>query len=226
MPDPALPTVSVVVVNYRGAEDTVTCLRALRDELDYPPGALQIICVDNDSGDGSAERIAAVEGVELVEAGANLGFAGGCNLGARHATGTVLAFLNNDARPDPGWARAAVAVLRDEPGVAAVASKVLDWDGRTIDFVDAGLTWFGMGYKRHTGEPRPATTWLATCCSRPARRCSCAPRCSASWAASTSGSSCSTRTWTSAGGATCVAGECATSPDRLPTTGITARCPK
>ncbi|MGQ0837321.1 glycosyltransferase [Actinokineospora sp.] len=148
-----LPVLSVVVVNYRGAEDTVTCLRALRTDLDYPSDRLQVICVDNASGDGGAERIRAVEGVDLVEAPANLGFAGGCNLGARRATGTVLAFLNNDARPDPQWARAAVRVLAEQPDVAGVASKVLDWDGANIDFVDGGLTWFGMGYKRHAGQP-------------------------------------------------------------------------
>ena len=155
MPDPApRPVVSVIVVNYRGAEDTVTCLRALREELDYPADHLQLVCVDNASGDGSAERIRQqVPGVEIVESAENLGFAGGCNLGARHATGTVLAFLNNDARPHRDWVGAAVAVLKAEPTVAAVASKVLDWDGGHIDFVDAGLTWFGMGYKRHAGEP-------------------------------------------------------------------------
>jgi GT2 family glycosyltransferase/glycosyltransferase involved in cell wall biosynthesis len=157
VPDPAQPpTVSVIVVNYRGAEDTATCLRALRDDLDYPAEALQIICVDNASGDGSVERLGGLPGVDLVEAPANLGFAGGCNLGVRHATGSVLAFLNNDARPHPDWARAAVDVLRAEPTVAAVASKVLDWDGSTVDFVDGGLTWFGMGYKRHTGQPAGA----------------------------------------------------------------------
>ncbi|GAB1508761.1 glycosyltransferase [Actinophytocola sp. KF-1] len=154
MPDPALlPVVSVIVVNYRGAEDTVTCLRALREELDYPAERLQLVCVDNASGDGSAERIRQLPGVQVVESDTNLGFAGGCNLGARHATGTVLAFLNNDARPHRDWVRAAVRVLKTDPTVAAVASKVLDWDGRNVDFVDAGLTWFGMGYKRHAGEP-------------------------------------------------------------------------
>ncbi|CRK59742.1 glycosyltransferase domain containing protein [Alloactinosynnema sp. L-07] len=153
MVEGALPTLSVILVNYRGAEDTLTCLRALRADLDYPADRLQVIVVDNDSQDGSAAKIGAVDGVELVEAGANLGFAGGCNLGARHARGTVLAFLNNDARPDRQWARAAVRVLTEQPDVAAVASKVLDWDGTNIDFVDAGLTWFGMGYKRHAGQP-------------------------------------------------------------------------
>ncbi|WP_277955035.1 glycosyltransferase [Saccharopolyspora soli] len=148
-----LPVVSVIVVNYRGADDTITCLRALRDDLDYPADRLEVICVDNASGDGSAERIrAAAPEVRLIESDTNLGFAGGCNLAAHSATGQVLAFLNNDARPDRAWVRAAVAVLRAEPTVGAVASKVLDWDGKHIDFVDGGLTWFGMGYKRHAGE--------------------------------------------------------------------------
>jgi GT2 family glycosyltransferase/glycosyltransferase involved in cell wall biosynthesis len=146
------PLVSVIVVNYRGADDTITCLRALRAELDYPN--LEVVCVDNDSGGDDVARIrAAVPDVEIVESGSNLGFAGGCNLGAASAGGTVLAFLNNDARPDRAWVRAAVAELRGDPTVAAVASKVLDWDGTRADFVDGGLTWFGMGYKRHAGSP-------------------------------------------------------------------------
>jgi GT2 family glycosyltransferase/glycosyltransferase involved in cell wall biosynthesis len=158
MAQASLPVVSVVVVNYRGTDDTVTCLRALAGELDYPAENLQLICVDNASGDGSAERIRqAAPDVEVVEAPENLGFAGGCNLGAEHATGSVLAFLNNDARPHPDWVRTAVEVLRREPTVGAVASKVLDWDGEHIDFVDAGLTWFGMGYKRHAGSPDDGT---------------------------------------------------------------------
>lgn len=151
-----LPVVSVITVNYRGADDTITCLRALREDLDYPSDRLELICVDNASGDGSAARIAAAmpeSQLRLIESPDNLGFAGGCNLAAGRARGEVLAFLNNDARPARDWVRAAVSVLRTEPTVGAVASKVLDWDGRTIDFVDGGLTWFGMGYKRHAGEP-------------------------------------------------------------------------
>jgi GT2 family glycosyltransferase/glycosyltransferase involved in cell wall biosynthesis len=146
--------VSVVVVNYRGADDTITCLRALREDLDYPADRLEVVCVDNASGDGGVDRIrAAAPWVTLVEAPENLGFAGGCNLGVSRATGDVVAFLNNDARPHRDWLRAGVRVLAEDPGVGAVASKVLDWDGRVIDFVDGGLTWFGMGYKRHAGQP-------------------------------------------------------------------------
>jgi GT2 family glycosyltransferase/glycosyltransferase involved in cell wall biosynthesis len=158
VPHAGLPTVSVIVVNYRGADHAITCLRALRDELDYPAAKLELLCVENGSGDGSAARLRTELGptVTVIESPENLGFAGGCNLGAKHARGEVLAFLNSDARPDAQWARAAVDVLRTQPSVASVASKVLDWHGANADFVDAGLTWFGMGYSRGAGQPAPA----------------------------------------------------------------------
>jgi GT2 family glycosyltransferase/glycosyltransferase involved in cell wall biosynthesis len=146
--------VSVVVVNYRGAPETVECLRALAD-VAWPGGRLEVVVVDNASGDGSVEQIRAAAGppVVVVQSDVNLGFAGGCNLGARHATGEYVGLLNNDARPDADWIAAAVSAFEHHPAVGAVASKVLDWEGRTVDFVDASMTWFGMGYKREVGRP-------------------------------------------------------------------------
>jgi GT2 family glycosyltransferase/glycosyltransferase involved in cell wall biosynthesis len=145
--------VSVVLVNYRGAEDTITCLRSFGD-VDWPADRLELVVVDNASGDGSAARIRdAVPHAVLVESGTNLGFAGGCNLGAARARGEFLGFINNDARPAVNWITAAVETLERETGVAAVASKVLDWDGERIDYVDGSLTWYGMGYKRECEQP-------------------------------------------------------------------------
>jgi hypothetical protein len=145
--------VSVILVNYKGAEDTITCLRAF-DDVDWPADRLELIVVDNDSRDGSAERIrAAVPGARVIESGSNSGFAGGCNLGVAHATGEYVAFINNDARPHREWISAAVAAFEAEPDVASVASKVLDWDGRLVDYVDGALTWYGMGYKAETERP-------------------------------------------------------------------------
>ena len=147
--------VSVVIVNYRGATETVECLQSLA-ELAWPGDRLEVIVVDNASGDGSVERIrAAGLGFQVVESEVNLGFAGGCNLGADRATGEYLALLNNDARPHADWVAAAMAAFEHQPSVAAVASKVLDWEGHTVDFVDASMTWFGMGYKREVGRPDP-----------------------------------------------------------------------
>ncbi len=144
--------VSVILVNYKGAEDTIACLRHF-DEVDWPEERLELIVIENDSQDGSARAIAeAHPGARVIPSGANLGFAGGCNLGVDLATGEYVAFLNNDARPDAGWVRAAVAAMEADPAIGAVASKVLDWEGSRIDYVDGSLTWFGMGYKREADK--------------------------------------------------------------------------
>jgi GT2 family glycosyltransferase/glycosyltransferase involved in cell wall biosynthesis len=154
MPAIAPGVVSVVLVNYRGVNDTLEAVRRLR-ELDWPADELEIVVVDNASGDDSVARLRnEAEGIVLVESTENLGFAGGCNLGVERSRGEFLAFLNNDAKPDHGWVRAAVRRLR-EPGVGAVASRVLDWEGQRVDFIGAGLTWFGMGYKPLTGQRLP-----------------------------------------------------------------------
>ena len=145
--------VSVILVNYKGADDTIVCLNSF-DDVEWPADKLELIVVDNDSGDGQAEQIAeACPSARVIEAGANLGFAGGCNLGVDHATGQYVAFLNNDARPGQRWIAAAVEAMETDPSIAAVASKVLDWEGEKIDYVDASLTWFGMGYKREAERP-------------------------------------------------------------------------
>lgn len=145
-------SVSVVLVNFRSADDTLTAIDGLR-ALDWPADALQVIVVDNASGDGSAAAIAAgAPEVELVASETNLGFAGGCNLGVAHATGEFVALLNNDARPHPQWIAAAVAELRADARIGCVASKVLDWEGETIDFAAAAMGFDGQGYKLHVGR--------------------------------------------------------------------------
>lgn len=147
--------VSVVLVNFRGTDDTIAAIRGL-EELDWPADRSEVIVVENGSGDASAERIRrAHPNIHLVESRANLGFAGGSNLGASKAAGEYLAFLNNDARPDARWIRSAVERFESDSTVGAVASKVLDWEGANVDFIDAALTWFGQGYKPFTAQPVP-----------------------------------------------------------------------
>jgi GT2 family glycosyltransferase/glycosyltransferase involved in cell wall biosynthesis len=150
--------VSVILVNFRGTDDTIAAIGHL-GELDWPAERLEIVVVENASGDDSAERIrAAAPHVKLVESAENLGFAGGCNLGVRESSGEYLAFLNNDARPDTRWVRSAIERFEASPRVGGVASRVLDWEGERVDYVGAALTWFGMGYKPLTAEPEPASS--------------------------------------------------------------------
>ncbi len=144
--------VSVVLVNFRGADDTIEAVKGLR-ELDWPRHLLEIVVVENGSGDDSLAKLRGIAGpIKIIESKKNLGFTGGCNLGVSKASGEYIAFLNNDAKPGPEWISAAMETFRTSRDIAAVASKVLDWEGDTVDFVDAAVTWYGMGYKPHAGE--------------------------------------------------------------------------
>ncbi|MDN4614426.1 glycosyltransferase [Leifsonia sp. F6_8S_P_1B] len=157
MPTTRPGVVSVVLVNFRGTDDTLTAIDHL-GRLDWPADRLEIVVVENASGDDSAERLRReAPHVVLVESKENLGFAGGCNLGVRNASGEYIAFLNNDAKPDAAWVSAAVARFESSDRVGAVASRVLDWDGEKVDYIGSAMTWFGQGYKPLTAQPVPTT---------------------------------------------------------------------
>jgi len=147
------PKVSVVLVNYRGADDTLNAIESIQN-CDWDKSKLEIIVVDNNSGDDSLKKFEKVKNqIKLVTSETNLGFAGGVNLGVKEASGEVTALLNNDARADKDWISSAVNKLVSDNEIAAVACKVLSWDGSKIDFVDGSLTWYGMGYKREAEKP-------------------------------------------------------------------------
>ena len=84
---------SVITVNYNGLHDTC----ALLDHLAFDPNETEVIVVDNGSANNEAETIASrYANVKCIRSERNLGFAGGNNLGIRHAQGKYLFLVNND----------------------------------------------------------------------------------------------------------------------------------
>jgi GT2 family glycosyltransferase/glycosyltransferase involved in cell wall biosynthesis len=144
-------SVSLIIVNLNGRALLGECLDSVAAQ-ETP--AAEIILVDNGSTDDSVPFVrGAYPQVQVIEAGRNLGFAAGCNLGAHHATGEFLAFLNNDARADPGWLGAMVSTARADPAVACVAAKILDQSGQAIDFVGTAMTLSGRAFQIDEGLP-------------------------------------------------------------------------
>ena len=147
------PSISVVIVNLNGRALLQECLDALADQ-DYPVDRIETILVDNGSTDDSATFVReAYPSVRVIEAGRNLGFAGGNNLGARAATGEYLAFINNDARADPGWLRALVDALEGQTEIVCAAAKILDRNGKIIDFVGPVMNLYGRAFQVEEGLP-------------------------------------------------------------------------
>jgi GT2 family glycosyltransferase/glycosyltransferase involved in cell wall biosynthesis len=147
------PRISVVIVNLNGRALLADCLDALEAQ-DYPQDRVETVLVDNGSTDDSVSFVRqAYPRVRVVEAGRNLGFAGGNNLGARVATGDYLALINNDAQADPRWLGAMLKALEEQSEIACAASKILDQDGETVDFVGPAMNLYGRAFHIDEGMP-------------------------------------------------------------------------
>jgi GT2 family glycosyltransferase len=97
-----LPLIAIVVVNYRGREDTLECLRSLTF-LTYPQRRVYLIDQASEDGTPYAVRTQFPE-VTVIKNPVNNGFAGGNNLGIRRALneGADYVFLlNNDTTVAP-----------------------------------------------------------------------------------------------------------------------------
>ena len=129
------PTVSIVTVNYNGRRYLERFLESVL-AIDYPRLRYGVVLVDNASTDGSAPLVRArFPGVRVVDAGGNLGFAGGCNLGIRAAASDYVALVNNDTVVEAGWLRELVDVAESDPHIGLVGSKLLF----LTPFLDLGL---------------------------------------------------------------------------------------
>ena len=121
--------VTIVVVNWRRAQETIACLESLaRATL----GGARVLVVDNGSRDGSVDALRArFPAQEILELPVNVGFAGGSNAGIRAAmaagaTGVLL--LNNDAEVAPDFLGWLLHDMELHPDCAAVSSIVLRKD--------------------------------------------------------------------------------------------------
>ena len=92
------PLMSVVVCSYNGAATLADCLEGVA-ALRYP--AYETIVVDDGSTDDTA-AIAHAYGVRVIST-PNRGLSAARNTGAEAARGDIVAYLDDDARPDPDW---------------------------------------------------------------------------------------------------------------------------
>ncbi|MEO8092630.1 MAG: glycosyltransferase [bacterium] len=98
VPVRSAPRASVVICTHNGASTLDRCLNAV-SRLRYPD--FETLVVDDGSGDDSAE-IARRHGVYVLST-ARQGLAAARNEGLAAASGEIVAYLDDDAYPDPDW---------------------------------------------------------------------------------------------------------------------------
>ena len=117
--------ISTIVVNFNAGPLLRTCIDSvLRCPLD-----VEIIVVDNASTDGSLAAITGLPGVQIIKNLANVGFAAGCNIGARAATAQFLLFLNPDCSFEPGALLKLLDAFAADPQTGMVGGFLTNLDG-------------------------------------------------------------------------------------------------
>lgn len=174
------PKVLVVVLAYNRVELTLACLTSLaRREYEQS----DVLLVDNGSRDGTpAAARAHFPGVGVIETGANLGYAGGNNVGLRYALERGYDYallLNNDTEVAPDCLHELVAVAEADPAIGLAGPTITYFDrpdtiwsaGGTLDRRRGSSTMRGLNQPLEAQSSEPAEvdflTGCALLCKRP-----------------------------------------------------------
>lgn len=135
--------------------DEPVLVEAVRAVLASTGVAVDVVLVDNGCTNDAVEVLRGVPGVTVVEPGENLGFAAGCNAGARIARGEHLAFINGDAVVRPDALAHLVAGLDDTVGLTTASLRLYD-DPEVMNSGGNPVHYTGLSWAGGLGEPASA----------------------------------------------------------------------
>ena len=144
---------AVVVVTHQSAEHLEELVASITPQLRDTD---ELLIVDNASSDGTPGLARSLAPrVSVIETGENLGFAGGCHVGADASEAPLLLFLNPDSRPEPDCLGRLRAAAGTHPDWSAWQAAVLLEDGR-INTSGGVIHFLGFGWAGGCGQPASA----------------------------------------------------------------------
>ncbi len=130
------PSACVVVVAYGHAEHLPATLRTVAAQ-DYG-GELEVVVVDNGDGTSAEAARATLPSALVLHPGANLGFAGGCNLAVGRTSAEAVVLVNPDVELSPDFLSVLLPAL-DDVDAGVVGGKLMFPDGKTIQHAGGEL---------------------------------------------------------------------------------------
>ncbi len=182
---PSSPLVYIIVLNYKRKDDTIDCIRSLL-AMDYPN--FRVMLVDNASKDGTADAVRTVfPDVEVIVNRQNLMYAGGNNVGIKHALklgSDYVMLINNDTIVDRRLLSELMAGFGSVEG-AGIAGPLIYYDrpgqpGPNIIWYAGGIVELSRGLIAHRDIREPdtgrykevePTGYVTGCCMLISRAC-------------------------------------------------------
>jgi GT2 family glycosyltransferase len=119
---------SIIIVAWKVREMLADCLQSLAD--DGFDRTAEVIVVDNDSQDGTADMVKSRHPwVEFIDGGWNMGYARGNNLAFSRANGEYILILNPDTLVHRGSIQRLLEFAESNPRCAVVAPRQVGGDG-------------------------------------------------------------------------------------------------
>jgi GT2 family glycosyltransferase len=124
------PELSILISSHNTRALLDTCLRSVLDDVGRGSLRAEIIVVDDDSNDGSAEMVEQrFPDVILIRCDGNQGYARANNIGIARSSGKSIFLLNSDTIVLPGALRAMVSALERRSDIGAVGPVLVNTDG-------------------------------------------------------------------------------------------------
>jgi GT2 family glycosyltransferase len=126
------PEFSFIIVSYKNSDSIEACLGSIEALTTEP---FEIIVVDNSPDDRTLNIVKSFRpsrkdfAVRIIERKENVGFSRACNLGASHASGRFLFFLNPDSKLMNDAATLLRRCLEARPRALAAGPSILDSAG-------------------------------------------------------------------------------------------------
>ncbi len=121
-------TLAIIVVTYNSRTEIGDCLASVVGHTD--PYRAAVVVVDNQSTDGTPALVRERwPSVQVIDAGANLGFARANNRGIAATTSDCVLLLNPDTVVPPGAIQRLVEALERNPDAAVAGPRLVDATG-------------------------------------------------------------------------------------------------
>jgi GT2 family glycosyltransferase len=117
------PVVTVIVLGWNGRQYVDECLTSLMDQdFDRP---YEVLFVDNGSTDGTPDRAATYDSVQVHRLDRNYGYCIGNNIGFERARGDYVVFLNQDVILHRSWLRELLAAIESDASIQAAHANII-----------------------------------------------------------------------------------------------------